>query len=176
MISAAVTLVMLLGVLGGVALWSRRGESSVDPPGVRSLATFQGAEAHVTAEERDAEKRDGRGALGRGLATLLATRLRERGLTVAAPAAEDYGWAVAMKVQRETAHLLLGATEEPAVPTTRWALSVLDEAGNPGPRSALAHVDAALRAVPGVEGLAWHKRERHLAGDLSSGADHPVES
>ncbi len=167
---------MILAVLGGVAVWSRRGESSVDPPGVRSLATFQGAEEHVTAEEREAQKRDGRGALGRGLATQLATRLRERGLVVEAPAAEDYGWALTMKVEREPAYLLLGATEEPAGPTTRWALSVLDQGGNPGPPSALAHVDAALRAVSGVEDVLWHKRERHLAGNLSSGAEHPVES
>jgi hypothetical protein len=175
MISAVVALIVILAILGAVALWSRRGETSVDGPGVRSIATFQGAEAHVTAEEREVAKRDGRGALGRTLISALAVRLRDGGLSVATPTAEDYGWSLVMKERRDTAHLLLGATEEDAAGAISWALSVLDEGGNAAPPGALAHVDAALREVPGVARVAWHKRERHLAGDLSSGADHPVE-
>jgi hypothetical protein len=175
MISAAVALVLILAILGVVVLVSRRGERSVDPPGVRSLATFRGAEATLTPGEREAEKKDGRGVLGRGLANELVLRLRERGLTVGTPVAEDYGYALALKQGRDTAHVLLGATEGGAEGALEWALSVLDEGGNPAPSAALTHVDGALREVPGVEGVAWHKRERHLVGDLSSAADHPLD-
>ena len=175
MLSAALFLAAILAGMAGLAFWSRRGETSVDPPGVRSLATFRSGDALVTPDEREAEARDGRGALGAALSARLAERLRERGLSVDAPARDDYGWALSARLAGETAHVLLGAMDGGEAPGIPWALSVVDAAGKPGPRAALPHVDAALRQVPGVEEVRWHKRERHLVGDASTASDRPID-
>ncbi|APR80826.1 Hypothetical protein A7982_06173 [Minicystis rosea] len=155
--------------LVGFALWTRRGESRPDPPGVRSVATFRGGNLHILAEERAAEADEGRAALGKGLLSVLSDRLRAHGLSVDTPDRDDYGWGVILRAEGETAHLLLGAAEdEDAQP--RWVLSVLDRAGGPGPRAVLAHVDTALHTIAGLEAIQWYER-----GDESAAAASPVD-
>jgi hypothetical protein len=161
----AVLVVLLVVSLFGVAVWARRGERKPDVGGVRTLAAFKGGDQFISVEERQDEQTEGSAALGGGLLAALVREIEKQGLEVEAPDRDDYGWGVTVRGGEDKAYVHLGAIEE----ASAWALMVLDPgSGGPGPRALLPAIDAALKALPGLSKIAWHRRERFLAGDLSS--------
>ena len=48
------------------------------------------------------------------------------------------------------------------------------DTGAPPAAEILPPLDAALRSLAGIHDIAWHRRERFLAGDLGTAAPHPL--
>ena len=168
-------LVATLILVVGLALWRTRAlppRSAADPPGVRTFVTFAGG------RELDGTSGDENPATwGRGLFKTILDQLNAPDLAAGPVDDEDYGASAPVDLDGERHHIHLGYVgDDPE----EWLLSVETERrgsprDSPALRRALVALDAAVRAVPALREVRWHRRESWSTSEVAAWRPSPIE-
>ena len=186
MLDAVLPLVLVLGLLAAVILLRKSGGTpsrapghepaagaARDPPGVRTHVRFTGAERYMLPGEDPAETV----TCGEGILTRLRAKLSKRGWTAKDIVIEDWGALLKLSADGHTFDLCAGSRGDD------WLVFVTGTGGPTRPiedskplRRLLKGVDRALRELPGIEDISWHRTEDWTIGDEDHGRPGPVDT
>ena len=172
---AVAILSVLLGA--GLLVWLLRGARrrpplrASDPPGIRTYASLVGAERYMGPDEILEETV----TCGRGILEKVAEKLKEGGLDTGRIVTEDWGALLEVAAANGRLHVCSGFRGED------WLLFVCTPRGPDVPvqdtaflRTLLEGVDTALKSLPGIERVRWHRAEDWSAGEEDRGAAKPL--
>jgi hypothetical protein len=173
--------VVVLGVLLGLGfLVSRFGRArrrsplrASDPPGVRTYVSLVGAERYMGPDEILEETV----TCGRGLLEKVAEKLKQGGVDTGQIVTEDWGALLEVAAAQDRLHVCAGFRGED------WLLFVCAPRGPDVPvedsaflRTLLEGIDTALKSLPGIERVCWHRAEDWSAGQEDQGAATPLQA
>ncbi len=183
-------MVLAVGLMLGVVLVFRllvrrpRGVSCEDPPGVRTVVTFQGDNPELFRDDREAEP-----LVGVRLFAMLCEGLSARGIAVEPPGRLQNAQAAECAIDDQRLRVVLEWIAERWVVGVEWlpqtraekrhlALTheVFSPPDSPGLRRLLGALDDWLKSQSWLSHVRWHRKEDWLAENTSRAEKAPFAS
>jgi len=159
-----------------------RGRSCKDPPGVRTVVTFQGDDPELFREDRE----DGL-LVGVRLFAMLSEGLSARGMPMESPGRLQNAQAAECEIDGLRLRLVLEWIGDRWVVGVEWlprtraerrhltlTHDVFSPPDSPGLRRLLGALDGWLKSEPRLSDFRWHRKEDWLAQDTSRPAESPL--